>query len=167
MPRMSRFGREALARTYDDFRSAIRGIAFVSLKLIYLTPVKTGHARGNWNYTINGVDNTVRDIYDRTGDATAADARNQVIFRLKPGDRFSAVNGVHYMTLLNNAHSIQNTEIDWIGRVVADMQALMDERLDPQSRYARAERIVAEARASASQSTIRVTDPDALRPRGG
>jgi hypothetical protein len=103
-----------------------RAVGFELLgRLIRVTPVDEGRARGNWNASIGAEDGT--DNPERREQQALSEGSTKIApLRLsKQGEKLYLTNGVPYIGRLNDGYSKQ-APAAFIQTTVADMRAFVD-----------------------------------------
>jgi hypothetical protein len=94
-------------------------------RIVERTPVDTGRARGNWNFSIGTVDGSTTEDTDKTGTVTISKIRSGTK-AAKFGDTVYIANGLPYIHRLEYGWSKQ-APAGMVRVVAAELQPIADE----------------------------------------
>lgn len=96
--------------------------AYALVRLVELTPVATGHAKGNWQVQYFGSAVQELDVTDAIGNVTIAEGMRKLA-NAQPFQRISISNAVPYIRALEQGHSRQAPR-GMVAITVAEIRAL-------------------------------------------
>lgn len=93
-----------IKKTSNKIELAVKRTSFILFsKIVALTPVDTGRARGNWVVSLNSIDRTTSDITSTLSSAI----QNNELNRFKLNDTVYITNSLPYIMALENGSSKQ------------------------------------------------------------